>query len=92
MTMIQPTRLSQQLRHQAHRYEQPARLSLQGEEAVVPMKLCSAFVFGIDHYRHCGNLIGMFQAAAQGIQKQMFSEALALGGLIDGQPAQQGDG
>ena len=47
-----------------------------------------AFVLGIDHHRHRGNLAGMAQAAVQGIQKQIFTESLALGGLIDGQPTQ----
>jgi hypothetical protein len=38
------------------------------------------------------NLVGVGQAAAQGIQEQMFAKALALGEWIDRQPAQQRDG
>jgi hypothetical protein len=85
-------RLTQELRNHAHRHEQPARSGLAREKAEMAIKAGGALVLGIDNQRHRSNLIGMGQAAMQGIQEQMLSETLALGGLIDGQPARQRDG
>lgn len=85
-------KLTQQLRNQSHRHEQPPWLGLQGKKPVVPIESCSGFVLRVDHNRHRGNLVGMRQAAVQRIEEQVFPEALTLGAMIDGQPAQQGDG
>ena len=84
--------LPEKLRDQTHRHEQPTRLGLQGEKSVMPIEGRGGIVLGVDHHCHRCNLIGMGEAAAQGIQKQMLPEALALRGLIHGEPAQQSDG
>ena len=64
--------LPEKLRDQTHRHEQPTRLGLQGEKSVMPIEGRGGIVLGVDHHCHRCNLIGMGQAAAQGIQKQMF--------------------
>ncbi len=85
-------RLTQQLRHHAHRHVQPSRLGLQGNESVVPVERGSVLVLGIDDHRHRSDLVGMGQASVQGIQQQVLPESLDPGGLIHGKPAQQSDG
>ena len=77
--------------NKAHRHGQPAGSDLHVEKVEVPVDGSGTFVLGIGHDRHRGNLVGVGEAAVQGIQQQMLTQTPALGGLIDGQPGQQGE-
>ena len=66
-------------------------LSLQGDKAVWPIQRHGGIVVGINHHCHCCDLVGMSQASARSIQKQMFLKAFSPGGLIDGKPGRATD-
>ena len=52
-----------------HRQEQSARLLLQRDKAVVPIKGLSRIVFRVNHHGHSGDVSGSFQAPMQGIHE-----------------------